>query len=115
MTRELHEQICLSFPGVMQDIKWENDLCFLVGKKMFSVGTLHTPYKLSLKVDKDEFDKLTDRKGIQPAPYLARYNWILVTDLQAMDAKEWTFYLKRSYELVFQKLPKKLQKEINGS
>ena len=36
MNIEQLRKFCLSFPGATEDIKWGNDLCFCVGKKMFA-------------------------------------------------------------------------------
>jgi len=32
-------------------------------------------------VTDEEFGELTDRRGIIPAPYAARYKWILIEDV----------------------------------
>ncbi len=37
MNLEHLRKYCLSFPGVTEDVKWGNDLCFCVGEKMFCV------------------------------------------------------------------------------
>ena len=40
MDPEAFRADCLSFPGVTEDLKWEHDLVFSVGKKMFAVLVL---------------------------------------------------------------------------
>jgi predicted DNA-binding protein (MmcQ/YjbR family) len=65
-----------------------------------------------LKVDDDRFLELTDRPGIIPAPYLARARWVAVDSADALSDEEAAQLLRRSYELVFAKLTKKLQREI---
>ena len=112
MDLELLEKICMGFKGVTQDIKWENDLCFLIGEKMFAATGLTGPLKVSFKVLTEEFGALTARNGIIPAPYLARYHWVLITDPDGLSQEEWEYYLRQSYNLVLQKLPKKIQKQI---
>ena len=97
--------ICKKLPGVTEGIKWENDLCFMVAEKMFCVTNLSSPLTVSLKVKEDEFDELTAIPGIQPAPYLARYKWVLVTDTTKLTVKEWRHYINQSYELVRLDLP----------
>ena len=52
------------------------------------------------------------RPGIIPAPYLARAKWVRVENGKALSDKEAAALLRRSYELVFAKLSKKLQREI---
>ena len=62
---ELIRNICTSLPSVSEDIKWGNDLCFNIGRKMFCVVSgLQAPrLKVSVKVTEDEFDELTGRPG----------------------------------------------------
>ncbi|MBF6907474.1 MmcQ/YjbR family DNA-binding protein, partial [Acinetobacter baumannii] len=55
-----------------------------------------------------------DREGIIPAPYLARAKWVYVEDAKALGDEEAAQLLRRSYELVFGKLTKKMQREISG-
>jgi predicted DNA-binding protein (MmcQ/YjbR family) len=107
--------LCRSFPGATEDTKWGADLVFSVGEKMFAVTSLDDNAKgISFKVDDDRFLELTDRPGIIPAPYLARAKWVHVEDLKSVSDAEAAELLKRSYELVFAKLTKKLQREIQG-
>ncbi len=103
---------CKSFPSVTEDVKWGNDLCFLIGEKMFCVTALEGPVKISFKVRDDEFDELTSKQGIIPAPYVARYKWVLVEDPSKLSRREIEYYVKQSYELIKSKLPKKALKKI---
>jgi predicted DNA-binding protein (MmcQ/YjbR family) len=43
---------------------------------------------------------------------MARAKWVLVEDITRLTKKEWKEYVLQSYELVKQKLPKKLIKEF---
>lgn len=107
---------CRKLPGVTEDIKWETNLVFSVGGKMFAVtGADGSERGISFKVDDDRFLELTDRPGIIPAPYLARARWVYIEDARAVSDAEAAELLRRSYELVFAKLTKKLQREIQGS
>ncbi len=115
MDFEAAKKLCLTFPGCTQDTKWGNDIVFSVGEKMFAVTDLEVPASgISFKVDDDRFLELTDRPGIIPAPYLARAKWVCVESPKALSDKEAAALLRRSYELVFAKLTKKLQREIGG-
>ena len=108
--------LCLSLPGATEDIKWETNLVFSVGDKMFALADVDDSVKgISFKVDDERFLELTDRPGIIPAPYLARAKWVKVQDGAALSDAEAAELLKRSYELVFAKLTKKLQREIGES
>jgi predicted DNA-binding protein (MmcQ/YjbR family) len=112
MNIESIQKICKSLPKVTEDIKWGNDLCFSIGNKMFCVVGLQTPSSASFKVRDDEFDEMSSRDGLVPAPYVARYKWVLVTDLNKLSKKEWEYYIKQSYDLVRSKLPKKVLKDL---
>lgn len=107
MDIESIRNICNALPSVTEGIKWGNDLCFMVGEKMFCVAMLNAPLKVSLKVTDEEFDELSNRHGIIPAPYVARYKWILVEDMNVFNPKQWEEYILQSYNLVKAKLPKK--------
>lgn len=103
---------CLSFPGATEDIKWGNDLCFLVGEKMFCATSANVDQGASFKVTDEDFALLTTREGIIPAPYLARAKWVYVLDFSRISEAEWLHYLRQSYELVKSKLPKKIQNQL---
>ena len=106
-------EYCLSLPAVTEDVKWENDLVFSVGNKMFCVCGLEQPLRFSLKVRDQDFEELSNRAGFKPAPYLARAKWVLVTEPSALRTKEWRELVKQSYELVRNKLSKKIRAELN--
>ena len=105
--------LCRTFPGSTEDLKWETNLVFSVGGKMFAVtdDAIH-PAGFSFKVEDERFLELTDRPGIIPAPYLARAKWVHVEKASALSDTEAAQLLRRSYELVFSRLTKKLQREI---
>src|SRR5690606_27772381 len=109
------QSICNSFKGVTQDIKWDDHLCFNVGGKMFLVTASDSvPVSASIKVSDEDFELLPQREGIIPAPYMARYKWVFIDDINRLSTAEWEHYLKQSYELIFAKLPTKARKEIGG-
>jgi predicted DNA-binding protein (MmcQ/YjbR family) len=112
MDFETLRKFCLSLKGVTEDVKWENDLCFLIGEKMFCVTGFETGSKVTFKVRDDEFEELCSRNGFMPAPYLARAKWVAVTDKDALSAKEWKHYIKQSYELIAAGLTKKKRQEL---
>lgn len=108
------QQLCKSFQNVTEDIKWGNDLCFCIGKKMFCViGLNQIPTSASLKVLDEEFEEFSNKEGFIPAPYVARHKWILVQDIHNLSEKEWKHYVTQSYHLVSDKLSVKIKKELN--
>ena len=115
MNIETLRELCRSLPAVTEDIKWGHDLCFSVAGKMFCVASLEGPLTVSFKVKDDEFDEMSSSPGIIPAPYVARYKWVLVEKVSALSRKEWEHYVRQSYDLVRAKLPKKLAKQYGLS
>jgi predicted DNA-binding protein (MmcQ/YjbR family) len=114
MNIEELQQVCKSLPHVTEDIKWGNDLCFCIGAKMFCViGLNQDPTSASFKVLDEEFEEMSTRKGFIPAPYVARYKWVLAEDINNLSAKEWQHFVTQSYHLVAAKLPAKVKKELH--
>jgi predicted DNA-binding protein (MmcQ/YjbR family) len=107
---------CLAFPSATEQIQWGYDLVFKVGGRMFAVApTEPARVCLSFKCSDESFAELTERPQIIPAPYMARAKWIALETPQAIDRRELSELLRGSYDLVFAKIPKRLQTELlNG-
>lgn len=114
MSNDEVRKYCLSLPHATEDIQWEHDLLFRIGGKMFTVVCLNpeTP-SLSFKCTPEEFATLTEREGIIPAPYVARYHWVSVREEGALPAKEIKRLVRDSYQMVLAKLPRKLRDEFS--
>lgn len=107
------QAICRELPSVTEDIKWEHDLVFSIGGKMFCVvGLDQSPTSASFKVTDEEFDEISSRRGFKPAPYVAKYKWVLIEDINKMKKADWKRYVKQSYDLVKDKLSTKLKKQL---
>jgi len=108
VTIETLREICRKLPDVTEDVKWDQDLAFCVGKKMFAVVNLEPPHQLSFKCTPEGFGELVERNGLIPAPYLARAMWVQQEELGgALERRELEVLIKTSYELVRAKLPKR--------
>ena len=108
MTIDTIRTICRALPGTTEDIKWDYDLVFSVGGKMFAVVCLEPPHTVAFKCTPERFAELVERDGIIPAPYLARAMWVQEQGIgETLDRRELTQLLHGSYELVVAKLPKK--------
>ena len=115
MNIEQLRKFCLALPGATEDVKWGNDLCFSVGGKMFTVTAADSNDSgVSLKTTPEKFAELTERHGIIPAHYVARYHWITIEDIDAVTAAELKDLIRESYRMVFDKLPAKARKTIAG-
>ena len=107
------QSICREMPAVKEDIKWGHDLVFSIGEKMFCVvGLEQSPTTASFKVTDEEFDEMCNRPGFKPAPYVAKYKWVWIENIDKMKQSDWKKYLQQSYELVKEKLPAKKRKEL---
>ena len=115
MNIEEFQKLCLSLPHTTEDVKWEKDLCFCVGDKMFAVVGLESGKTIgSFKCSPEKFAELIERDGVIPAPYLARYHWVGLERFDAIDASEYPDLLRQAYKLVYEKLPKKVQKALSN-
>lgn len=105
---------CRQMPHATESLQWGDDLVFKVGGKMFAALVLvPTRVWLSFKCTPEEFAELTERPGIIPAPYSARYSWIALETREALTPAELERLLRNSYELVFAKLPRKKQAQLS--
>jgi predicted DNA-binding protein (MmcQ/YjbR family) len=113
MDLESLQKLCTSFPHVVEDIKWENHLCFNIGGKMFLVTSPdQVPVTASFKCSDEEFEAVSSRPGFQPAPYMARHKWVYVNDIGLLSGSEWKHFARQAYDLVKAKLPKKAQRAM---
>ena len=113
MTDEWVRNYCLSLPGVTENIQWGSDLLFKIGSKMFVVTGLEPGQKgLSLKCTPECFSELTAQPDITPSKYLARAHWVSIKSADVLPQEELKQLIRKSYELVFEKLPKKTQASI---
>ena len=101
-------------PHATEKVQWGNDLVFKIGEKMFAVVGLEPKHdtKLSFKCTPEKFAELVEHKGIIPAPYVARYHWVALQNLDALPARELKELLKTAYQLVHDKLPPKVRKQL---
>jgi predicted DNA-binding protein (MmcQ/YjbR family) len=114
MNVEELRKICLGFAGAMEQIQWGDDLLFKVGGKMFAVTPLEpAAVWLSFKTTPELFAELTERPGIIPAPYLARAKWIALENRDALAQQELGELLRMSYDLVVEKLPRKVKESLS--
>jgi predicted DNA-binding protein (MmcQ/YjbR family) len=58
MNIEELREFCMALPGVTEDVKWGNDHCFSVGKKMFTVTGVDGDGGISVKTTPEKFAEL---------------------------------------------------------
>lgn len=110
MNIEKIRAFCLALPGTTEDIQWGNDLLFRIGKKIYASACLDAaaPVRLSFKCTPEEFAELTEREGIVPAAYVARYHWVSLERWDALESREIERLVRKSYDLVLAGLPKRI-------
>jgi predicted DNA-binding protein (MmcQ/YjbR family) len=102
------------WPGVRFEVKWQDDLVFSVAGKMFAVYCFQgkNQGQLSFKVEDHRWLEWTDQPHVIPAPYLARAHWVALLPGCTLNFAEKQQCLRRSYELVRDRLSKRLQREL---
>jgi len=103
--------ICLSLPQVTEEFPFDNDtLVFKVAGKMFALTSLSDPSSVNLKCEPEKAIELRERyNGITPGYHMNKKHWNTVMmkgDYSDSLLKEWII---ESYNLVYNKLPKKLK------
>jgi len=106
--------LCLSFPSATEHVIWGNDLTFKVGGKMFAHTVLEpAPVWLSFKTSAESYFELIERQNIIPAPYLARAKGVALETKDALGSAELSALLRKSYDLVAARLPKKTRDALS--
>lgn len=115
MDIEAIRRYCLSFPHTSEVVQWGGTLCLKLDGKLFAVASLESgPPRLSFKASAENFVELCERPDIIPAPYMARAQWVCLERLNALPDSELRELLAESYRLVFERLPKKRQLELQA-
>lgn len=70
------------------------------------------PCTASVKVPEEDFEAIAAREGFRPAPYLARYKWVWVDDINRLSFRQWEEFVENAFRLVASRLPRKTRKEI---
>ena len=103
---------CRKLPHATEDIKWEKDLCFSIGGKMFAVFDVDHLDHVGFKTTPATFAMLTKQAGIIPAPYAARFHWVAMRNPKPLPRAALKALIKESYQLVAAKLPRKVRKKL---
>ena len=107
-------KLCLSLFGAMENLQWEEQLCFKVRGKIFAmVGLRSVPQRLTFKCKPETFAELTEREGIVPAPYVGRYKWVQLERLDALPDMELKILVRESYAMVAAKTKSSAHKGRN--
>jgi predicted DNA-binding protein (MmcQ/YjbR family) len=106
---EWMRKLCLSLPDATENIQWDEDLCFKVRGKLFTIVDLSQGNlaPVCFKCTPEKFDELLEIEGISQAPYVGRYKWVLLANSNVLPSTELEALIRQSYDLVVAKAPKK--------
>ena len=109
MDIELLREECLSLPYVEEKFPFdEYTLVFYVGSKLFALTDLQTPNSVNLKCDPEQAIELRERyMGIVPGYHMNKKHWSTVAFNTDVSDKLILELLHNSYQLVWNKLPRK--------
>ncbi|PAU94523.1 MmcQ-like protein [Aliifodinibius salipaludis] len=115
MNLEDFREFCLSFNGVTKDFPFDDDetLAFKVMGKIFAITDVEDFDSINLKCDPVKAAMLRDLyEDVQPGYHMNKKHWNTINPQGKLDdeiIKEW---IKDSYNLVVEGLPRKKQKKL---
>lgn len=110
MDIEYFRTICLNKPGTTEDFPFDDKtLVFKVMGKMYALCRLETdPMQVNLKCDPERSELLREEYGsILPGYHMNKKHWNTLVLDGDIPHRLFLKLLDHSYDLVFQKLPKK--------
>lgn len=107
--------ICMELPMVSEEFPFDSEtIVFKVYGKMFCLGNVGSFESISLKCDPEYALELREEyPQITTGPYMDKKHWNYVY-FDGLSMELIKSLILHSYDLVVQKLPKKIQTEINA-
>ena len=112
---------CLSKPGVTEELPFDNDtLAFKVLGKIFLLTSLDTweagNARMNVKCDPQEAIRLREKypDSIFPGYHMSKKHWNTVYINTGLPDNKILHFIKLSYALVVNKLPKKTREELKS-
>lgn len=115
MNVESLRDYCLSLKGTTEDMPFgEETLVFRIGEKIFLLISLDTGNRFNVKCDPELAVQLREQHSeVQPGYHMNKKHWNTVYMDGSLSEKQLREMIHRSYTLVLQSLPKKVQQEIS--
>lgn len=116
ITTEEVREVALALPYVTEEMPFGPDhLVYKVGGKMFLLLSLDEPHMaMNVKCDPDRAIELRMRyEAVQPGYHMNKTHWNTIRGDKDMDKKSVIAEIHLSYQLVYDKLPKKLKAELS--
>jgi len=106
---------CKAFPGATEGLQWGDDLLFRIGNKIFvTVSLSSVPQCMSVKSTPERCAELLEIEGITRAPYVGRYDWVMLQRLDLLPDAEMRELIAASYHNIRSKLPRSIQAKLEG-
>jgi predicted DNA-binding protein (MmcQ/YjbR family) len=112
LTPDAFEAAALALPGATLSIQWGHWRIYKVGGKAFAWMSGDATPTVAFKVDDMAFELLTRCEGIRPSRYRARYNFIELESLAAMEEAELRGRLAVAHRLVAETLPRRSRPSV---
>ena len=114
MNIEEFREYCLSKKGVTESFPFdETTLVFKVMGKMFALTDLAPPHEANLKFEEeDALQARAEFPGIKPGYHMNKKYWNTVPLNGIVTDEKLKSWIDQSYQLIVDKLPKKLQNEL---
>lgn len=114
MNIETFREYCMDKPGVTEEFPFDEvTLVFKVMGKMFALTNLDGDWTLALKCDPDRAMELREMyPAIQPGYHMSKIHWNTIMMDGSLSQKLILELVDHSYQLVVDKLPRKLKEEL---
>jgi predicted DNA-binding protein (MmcQ/YjbR family) len=116
MTPEQFNQFCGSLPHTTHVVQFGGADVWKIGGKLFAAmwDASHKNGGVTFKPSPIGYEVLQTRPGLRPAPYLASrgIKWIQRYSEESMSDNELKEYLKQSYVVVREALPRKVRESL---
>jgi len=114
MNIETFREYCMDKPGVTEEFPFDEvTLVFKVMGKMFALTNLDGDWTLALKCDPDRAMELRETyPAIQPGYHMSKIHWNTIMMDGSLSQKLILELVDHSYQLVVDKLPRKLKEEL---
>ena len=114
MNIEELREYCLSKKGATEDMPFDDKiLVFKIGNKMFALTNLEEELKVNLKFDPEKvIERIEEFSFVIPAFHMSKKHWATVECTTKSDSKLIKRWIDESYDLVLNKLTKKVRLEI---
>ncbi|MBP1650063.1 MAG: hypothetical protein H6Q26_220 [Bacteroidetes bacterium] len=116
MNIEQFRDFCLALPGVTEEFPFgEETLVYKVMGKMFTLTSLYSFESINLKCDPEIAIELRERyDGVSPGYHMNKKHWNTVDVHAGISDKLIYQWIRDSYELVVESLPRKTKEELKN-